>query len=164
MSKRTRPFLAYVLVFLHIFIGLNGLWGGGAFLLAPNGALMGMPLSTLGKAPFHDFFVPGLLLFTFLGVYPLAVAYSLWRVPAWRWPDAINPFKRIHWSWAASLAVGVIAVIWILFQVQWVSFSFLQAFILGWGVLIMLDTLLPGVRQYYTRDAGSLEVSAQPSR
>ncbi len=150
-AQRRRPLAVYVLVFLHIFLGLNGLLGGGAFLLQPNGSLLQMPLDNLGKSPFQDFTIPGLLLFAFLGVYPLAVAYSLWRRPAWRWPDAINPFKQTHWSWAASLAAGVIAIFWILVQVLWIPFWFLQAFILGWGVLIVLVTLLPGVRRYYIR-------------
>lgn len=147
-----RPFGVFLLIFLHVFLGLNGIWGGGSLMLAPDGRLLQMPLSNLQKAPFPNYFLPGLLLFLFLGVYSLAVAYSLWRRPAWRWPDAINPFKQMHWSWTASLAVGIIAVIWIAVQVQWIPFFFLQAFILSWGILIILVTLLPAVRRYYARE------------
>ncbi len=150
-SQARRPLVASVLICLHIFLGLNGLYGGGAFVLAPDGSLLKIPLSYLQGSPFHNFFIPGLLLLAFLGLYPLAVAYSLWKRPAWGWPEAINPFKQRHWSWAASLAAGAIAVVWILVQVQWIPSSFLQTFILGWGVLILLFTLLPGVRRYYTR-------------
>lgn len=149
-TEQRRPLADALLIFLHIFLGLNGLLGGGALVLAPDGSLLQMPVSNMAKSPFADFTIPGLLLFTFLGVYPLAVAYSLWKRPPWRWPDALNPFKRIHWSWAGSLAAGVIAILWIVVQVQWVTFSFLQTFILSWGVLIVLVTLLPGVRRYYT--------------
>jgi hypothetical protein len=148
-----RPLAASVLIFLHVFLGLNGLLGGGAFLLRPDGSLLQMPLDNLAKSPFPNFAIPGLLLFAFLGLYPLAVAYSLWKRPSWRWPDSLNPFRRVHWAWAGSLAAGVIAVAWILVQVLWIPFWFLQAFILGWGVLIILVTLLPGVRRYYTRAA-----------
>ncbi len=150
-SERRRPLGAYVLIFLHIFLGVNGLYGGGAFLLRPDGSLLQMPLSDLQNSPFHDFFIPGLLLLAFLGLYPLAVAYSLWKRPAWGWPNAINPFKQLHWSWAAALAAGAIAVVWILVQMLWIPFWFLQAFILAWGVLILIFTLLPGVRRYYMR-------------
>lgn len=45
------------------------------------------------------------------------VAYCLWRKPAWSWPDALNPAKKFHWSWAASLAAGIILLIWISVQV-----------------------------------------------
>jgi len=143
-----RPFVVSALIFLHIFLGLNGLAGGLAFVLAPDGHLLQMPFSHLSRTPFSSFLIPGLLLLFFLGVYPLAVAYSLWKRPSWRWADALNPFKQTHWSWAASLAAGVIAIIWIVVQIQWIPVGFLHIFILSWGVLILVVTLLPGVRLY----------------
>ena len=88
---------------LQAFLGLNGLLGGGAFLLAPDGHLLQMPFSHLKNTPFSSFLIPGLLLFLFLGVYPIAVAYSLWRRPAWRWPDALNPFKQLHYRHGGRL-------------------------------------------------------------
>lgn len=147
----TRPFAVSGLIFLQIFLGLNGLVGGGAFLLAPDGRLLQMPFSHLKNTPFSNFLIPGLLLFTFLGLYPMVVAYSLWKQPGWRWPDALNPFKRMYWGWAGSLAAGVIAIIWIVVQIQWIPVGFLHIFIVGWGILILLVTLIPGVRRYYQR-------------
>ncbi len=146
-----RPWTVSLLIFMNIFLGLNGLVGGIAFLLAPDGSLLQMPFSQLKNTPFPDFTIPGLLLFLVLGVYPFAVAYSLWTRPAWRWPDAINPFKETHWSWAGSLAAGAIAIIWIVVQVQWIQAGALHAFIFGWGVLILIVTLLPAVRGYFRR-------------
>ena len=143
-----RPSAVSALIFLQIFLGLNGLAGGLAFVLAPDGHLLQMPFSHLRNTPFSSFLIPGLLLLLFLGVYPLAVAYSLWKRPAWRWPDALNPFKLTHWSWAASMAAGVIAMIWIVVQIQWIPVGFLHVFIFGWGILILVVTLLPSVRRY----------------
>jgi hypothetical protein len=148
-QTKSRPFTVSLLIFLQIFLGLQGLLGGCAFLLAPDGHLIQMPFSHLKNTPFSDFLIPGLLLFTFLGMYPIAVAYSLWKQPAWRWPDVLNPFKQIHWSWAGSLAAGVIAMIWIIVQIQWIPVGFLHIFIFGWGVLILLVTVLPNVRRHY---------------
>jgi len=150
MNHRATPnrFGAKVLIFLHLFLGLNGLAGGGALMLAPDGRLLQMPLTALAPSPFADFLIPGLLLFLFLGVYPLIVAYSLWRLPDRHWPNALNPFRSRHWSWAASLSVGVTAIIWIIVQIQWIPPGFLHLFIFSWGVLILLTTCLPGVRQY----------------
>lgn len=146
-----RPFASSLLIFLQAFLGVQGLYGGIAFLLAPDGSLLGMPFSYLKSSPFTSFLLPGLLLFLFLGIYPIAVAYSLWARPDWPWPDALNPFKTMHWSWAASLAAGVIAMIWIIVQIQWIPPGFLHGFIFGWGVLILVVTLLPVVRRYYAR-------------
>jgi hypothetical protein len=152
-GKPRPPLVAYILIFLQTFLGLNGLAGGGAFILAPDGSLLKMPFSHLKNTPFSSFLIPGVLLLLFLGVYPLGVAYSLWKRPGWRWPAALNPFKGIHWSWADSLAAGVIALVWITVQIQWIQPGFLHAFIFGWGILILIVTLLPGVRQYYKRES-----------
>ena len=146
--KHSRPFSVSALFFLQIFLGLNGLMGGGAFLIAPDGRLLQIPVSYLNNTPFHNFLIPGLLLFMFLGVYPMFIAFSLWKQPVWRRPDLLNPFKQYHWSWTGSLTAGVIAMIWILVQIQWIPVGFLHIFVFSWGVLILLVTLLPVVRRY----------------
>ena len=145
-----RPFTVWMLILLQVLLGLGALAGGGAFLLAPDGHLIQMPLSNLKDTPFSDFLIPGVLLFTFVGIYPVAVAYGLWRRPGWRWPDILNPFKGNHWSWAGSLAAGMIVIIWITVQMLLLrSVAFLHVLYFGWGVLLLLITLLPNVRQYY---------------
>ncbi len=151
-QMKPRPFIVWVLIALHILLGINGVGGGGAFILAPDGSLMGMPLSFLDNSPFPDFLIPGIVLFISLGIFPLAVAFSIWALPAWRWPDRVNPFKQTHWSWAASIAVGVIAIVWIAVQVLIIPLSFLQILIFCWGVVILLLTLLPAARSYCSRN------------
>jgi hypothetical protein len=149
---KMRPFTGWLLILLQFLLAVGALFGGGAFLLAPDGHLIQMPLSHLENSPFSDFFIPGLFLFTFLGVYPLAVIYSLWKVPDWRWPEILNPFKHIHWSWAASLAAGVIVIIWITVEILWVPFGLVHILFYIWGAALLLLTLLPVVRRYYTRN------------
>ncbi len=149
-AKRT-PILLGILIFMQVFLGLNGVVGGAALLIAPDGRLLGMPLRQLRNSPFADFTIPGLLLLLFLGVYPLAVAFSLWKRPSWRWPNNLNPFQPMHWAWAASLVAGIIAMVWIAVQIQWIQPWPLHAFIFGWGALIVVVTLLPGVRNYFVR-------------
>ena len=153
MKERSRSMPASVrlLIFLLVFLGLNAIAAGGAFILAPDGRLIQMPLSNLKNSPFTDFLIPGILLFLFVGVYPFLVAYSLWKQPSWRWPEAINPFKGMHWSWAGSLAAGVALVIWITVQVQWITFGVLHAIFLVYGIVVLAVTLLPGVRRYCGR-------------
>jgi len=151
-SANRRPAPVWALIVLHVLLGVGAVVSGGMLLAAPDGHLMQMPLSMLEHSPFSDFLIPGAILFTLLGIYPLCVAYGLWKRPGWRWPDAINPFKGIHWSWAGSLAAGVIGVIWIVVEIITLrSFVFLQILYLVWGSVLILLTLLPVVRRYYTR-------------
>ena len=56
------------LLILLAFNALSALFGGSLFLARPDGSLFGMPLAMLADTPFHDFLVPGLILFTVLGL------------------------------------------------------------------------------------------------
>jgi hypothetical protein len=152
MKKQTNShsITVWLLILLQFLLGLGAFVSGGLLVLAPDGSLMQMPLSMLKYSPFSNFLIPGIILSTLLGVYPLAVTYSLWRKPAWRWPEAISPFKHLHWCWAASLASGVILLIWITVQVLMLqSIAFLHVLYFIWGWTLILLTLTTDVRQHY---------------
>jgi len=147
---KRRPFAVGLLIWLQVLLALGALAGGGTFILAPDGHVIQMPLSNLKDSPFKDFLIPGILLFTFVGLVPLAVAYSLWKRPSWRWPEAINPFRDTHWSWAGSLAAGAIIILWITVQVLLIrAVAFLHVLYWVWGVVLLVLTLLPSVRRYF---------------
>lgn len=148
MEKKNRTLLTWMVILLNLLLGIGALGGGGALILSPDGSLLGMPLSVMHGAPFKDFFIPGLLLFTFVGLFPCAVAYSLFKLPAWHWPNALNPFKQMHWSWAASLAAGIIVTIWITVEVSFTGAAALHFIYFTWGWLIVFLTLLKPVRGY----------------
>jgi len=151
MSTRTqpRPFAVWLLIALQFFLGLGALAGGACFILAPDGSIMHMPVSMISGSPFSSFLIPGIILFTVVGIYPVMVAYSLWQKPTWVWPNAINPFKQTHWSWAGSLAAGVIVLIWITVEVQFTGVGVLHFVYWAWGIVLIVLTLLPDVRKYY---------------
>ncbi len=151
-NTRTRPIAVRILIALLVLLGVGAVPSGFLLVIAPDGHLMQMPLSMLEHSPFSDFLIPGLILLILLGIYPLVVAYSLWKRPRWRWPDAINPFRATHWSWAAALAAGAILIIWIIVEMIMLrTVVFLHALCLGWGVAIVLLTVLPSVRRYCAR-------------
>ena len=144
----------WLLIALQFLLGLGALAGGGSLVAAPDGSLMQMPLSMLKYTPFSNFLIPGIILFTMSGIYPLAVGYSLWQKPNWRWPEMINPFKHMHWSWASSLASGVILLIWITTQVLMLrSIVFLHILYFVWGWVLILLTLIPEVRRQYIKES-----------
>jgi hypothetical protein len=151
MSKTStaHPFVVWVLIVLQFFLGVGALAGGGVLMAAPDGSIIHMPLSIIASSPFTSFFLPGLILFTVVGLFPVAVAYSLLMKPNWNWPNAINPFKKLHWSWAASLAAGVIVIIWITVEVQFMSVAGIHIVYWIWGLALIGLTLLKEVRKYY---------------
>src|SRR6202165_1455865 len=81
-TSRPLPGVARLAVVLEIFLGIGALFGGGVFLLAPDGHLLGMTTKTLAGSPFQSYLVPGILLFLFGGIAPLlAAAITLRRQP-----------------------------------------------------------------------------------
>lgn len=149
---RHKPFPVWLLILLQALLAISALIPGVLLALARDGSMLGLPLWLLKDSPFTDYLIPGIILFVFVGVYPSAVAYGLWQRPSWKFPDVINPFRRIHWAWAGSLASGVIVIVWIIVEVLMIrAVDFLHYFYIGWGLALMFLTLLPTVRRYYVR-------------
>lgn len=63
--KRIR-ITAIVLLF---FNAASAIWGGLGLIFDPSGKLMQMPLSMLRYSPFTNFLIPGIILFTFIGLF-----------------------------------------------------------------------------------------------
>ena len=144
----------HLMIALMLLLSVGALGGGAALIVGPNGSLLGLPLGLLAGTPFPDYLIPGTLLFSFLGVYPLVVTYALWRRPAWRLPDLLNPFRRLHWAWTAGLSVGIVLIVWIVSEMMLAGCCHpLQHLYFWWGVLMVGMAVLPPVRRYYVRDA-----------
>ena len=149
-SNTASPFVARILIFLLVFIGVGALISGPMLFLAPDGHLMKLSVDMLQGTPFTNFLIPGLVLFLFVGIFPILVSYGLLRQPSWQWAEAINVCKKYHWSWTAAWADGVIMLIWIIVETSLLGYvSFLQPVITAWGIAIITLTLLPNVRRYY---------------
>jgi hypothetical protein len=147
-----RSLSVWVLVILQFFLGFGAALGGGLLILAPDGHLMQMPLDMIRNTPFSTFLIPGILLFTFVGIYPLVVAYCLFKRPSWSLPDLVNPFKKMYFAWAASLLAGVVVIIWICVQMIMIrDISFLHIIYIIWGLAIILLTLSPGMHRIYLK-------------
>ena len=80
-SNRHRPTVLLITrgrimaIALLILTGLNALAVGTAFMVKPSGRGMRMTTDYLKYSPFRDFFFPGLLLFTFIGLFSVVVAF-----------------------------------------------------------------------------------------
>ena len=146
------PLMAWILVVLVFIIGLGALISGAMLFAAPDGRLLQMSTGILAGTPFSNYLVPGLILFGFLGVFPVFVGYGLLRQPRWTWPEALNPSKTVYWAWTASWAAGAVMMIWIAVETILLGFiSFLQPVIAAYGMVIIVLTLTPAVRIHYRR-------------
>ena len=149
---KKNSFSRYILLFLLLFQALSGLVGGFGLILNPGGEVIQMPVSLLDTSPFNNFFIPGLILFSLMGVYPSIVFYALIKRPQWKLFSALNIYKNRYWGWAGALYTGIMLILWIDFEILFIgyhTFLYLQTIYAFLGVLIVIFTLLPSVQYYY---------------
>ncbi|MDD4967867.1 MAG: hypothetical protein PHT07_00400 [Paludibacter sp.] len=146
---KTRNFLIFMLGFL----GVGAFGGGGVFILSPSGDMMGgMSISAIENSPFTSFLIPGIILFTVLGVMPLVLVYALLKKPNWRLPEYFNFFNDMHWSWTFSIYVGFALIIWI--QTEMIAMKMVHwshSLYMGIALVILFVTMLPQVRMQYKK-------------
>ncbi len=151
-TRHSRPAAVWALIGLLAFIGVGALISGAMLIVAPDGRLMQWTTSQLAGTPFANYLIPGLILFTLVGAFPLFTAYGLLKKPAWTWPDAINPSKAMHWAWSAAWAASVIMLVWIATETLLLGvISFLQPAIAIYGLAVIALSMLPGTRRYCAR-------------
>ena len=95
------------IIILHFFIGIGAMAGGIGAMLNPD-APMGMSVDLLSDSPFHNYFVPGLVLFFFIGVLNLV--------------SGILYIRKNHFGEYGSLYCGIIQIFFIIIQclILWV--------------------------------------------
>lgn len=140
-----RPFFLYLLFLLHLFLGLGAIYGGVMLLLKPDGSLLGMDTQWLANAPFNNYFIPGFLLFTMIGLLPLLTFVGLLLKPEWNWANTFNIYTNKHWAWTYSLYSGIIVITWITVQQVLTQYFWIQPVMNFTGLLIVIFTLTPSV-------------------
>jgi len=142
--------LYYFLCFLLLFLGLNAIMGGLLLMMKPDGSLMGMTLDWLQNAPFKNYFIPGLILFSTLGLFTLFTLAGLVFKMDQKWYNLLNVYKDRFWAWTYSLYIGIIAIIWITVQLVMTQYFWIQPVIIFNGVLIIISVMHPAVIKKFT--------------
>jgi len=65
-----------LLFILHAFVGIGAMGGGTMAILYPQGP-GGMPIDNLNNSPFIDYLIPGIILFTVIGLGNVFCAVSI---------------------------------------------------------------------------------------
>ena len=144
-----RPFVVWLLVISLIFLALGGIYGGVAMLADPSGNLLQMN-DVLPLLHVPNYVLPGLFLLFVMGLAPLLLTYGLLARPQWYWMDRLSQWSRHYWAWTGSLAIGLVLVIWLLIQGSLIGFRWPIQYVTATnGIVIILFSLIPGVRRYY---------------
>ena len=147
-----RPFVVFLLICLLALLGVGAVFGGAALIISPNGQLMGMPLSMLDNSCFTNFLIPGIILFSLLGVTPILLIFALVKTPQNKLAEFFNLYPDMHWAWTYSVYIGFALIIWI--QVEMIILEavyWLHTFYMFFAIAILVVSLLPGVRSRYRK-------------
>ncbi|MFT9494802.1 hypothetical protein [Anaerosolibacter sp.] len=108
-----------LLLVFHGFVGIGAIAGGWAAIVNPLEPL-GAPVDMLKNSPFENFFIPGLILFTVIGLGNILSALTIL-------------FKSKYQGYISSV-FGWALVIWIVVQcimIQGIHFLHILFFIIG---------------------------------
>jgi len=118
-------------IILLFFNGVSACLGGGALISDPSGRSIEMPLDMLKYSPFHNFLIPGLILFFELGIGSLIAG--------------IQVIRRIKSYSLYIIFIGAALTIWIITQILMIRGIHFLHFIFG-GIGIVL--LFLGIKQW----------------
>jgi len=135
---------------LLVFLGIGAIGGGGILIISPTGKLIGMPLSVLNKSPFELFLIPGIILFSVLGIAPTLLARAFYKKTDLKLAERLNFFKDMHWTWTFSIYMAFALIIWLQIEMQILSaVSWVHTFYMFLAGVIIFVALLPEVRKLY---------------
>ena len=140
------------------FLALGAIGGGIVLIISPDGELLGLPLSEFKNIPFTSYLIPGIILFSMLGVIPSLLIIALIKKPESKIAEQINIFNDMHWSWTYSIYIAFTLIGWIhieLIFLQGVVY-WLHTFYMFYAILIIIIALLPQMRYLYKKKS-SLE-------
>ncbi len=148
-TKMTRN----IFLILLGFLGLGAIGGGALLIISPTGELIGIPLSEFKNIPFDSYLIPGIILFSVLGLIPLSLIIALLKKPGSRLAEQFNVFKDMHWSWTYSIYIAFILIGWVHIQLIFLQSSvhWLHSFYLFFAIVIMIIALLPQIRSLYKK-------------
>ena len=150
MKNQTKSVFCYLLMITMAFQALSGLWGGLILMIYPSGKAMQLPLSFLANTPFNNFFIPGMILFLFIGVFPAYVTFLLVGSRQFNFLNKLNIYQDMQQAWTFSLFAGIISVLWMDFQIMLIGYGhYIQSIYAFIGVIIIMLTLVPSVKNYY---------------
>ncbi len=152
MKKMKRPITLWPLLFLLIFLGLGGLYGGMAMVIDPTGDLLQLT-DVVPLLPVSNYILPGLFLLIVMGLAPLFLIYALLTRPSWAWADALSRWSGHHWAWTGTLALGIALAVWLIVQGLLIGFKWAIQYITAInGFLIIVFELTPGIRKFYANE------------
>ena len=147
-TKSTRN----LLILLLAILGSGAIFGGGVFIISPSGKLFGMPLSMLKNSPFNNFLIPGIILFSVLGLVPVGLTLALLKKPKNKFAELFNFYTDMYWAWTYCIYLAFALIIWIQLEMTFLrAVHWSHTLYMFFAIAILFVALLPQVRSQYKK-------------
>jgi magnesium-transporting ATPase (P-type) len=111
-----------------------------------------MPLFLLEHSPFHNFLIPGIILFTVLGIVPVGVTIALIKKPVSAFAQFFNCYKDMYWAWTYCIYIAFALIIWIQTEMTFIrAVHWSHSLYMFFAVAIIFVALLPKIRSRYRK-------------
>ncbi len=132
---RSTPWIVWSFLTAVLFLGVTALFGGASLIIDPSGGRLMLPLKWLNETPFNNYLIPGIILFSILGLGSFIVMFGV--------------LTKKRWAWITSISIGVILIAWLLIQIYLIRQIHLLHFIYGaLAVLLIAISNHPEFRKY----------------
>jgi len=139
-----------ILIALLGFLSLGAFYGGIVLIISPDGSFFNMPSELLSNSPFKSFLIPGIILLTTFGIFPIFVIYGLIKKPESIIFNKLNLLYDYHFAWTFAIYIGFGQIIWINFQTLiFNSVDIMHTIYSSLGIIIICIALLPQTRKVY---------------
>ena len=148
-----------ILLFLLGFLALGAIGGGTVLIVSPSGELIGISLSEFKNIPFDSYLIPGIILFSILGIIPALLIIALIKKPESKTAELFNIYKDMHWSWTYCIYIAFTLIGWIHIELIFLqgAVHWLQTFYIFYAVLMIIVSLLPQIRNFYKKNSEKLD-------
>lgn len=108
--------LSYGILFgLHLFVGIGAMSGGLAAITSPQSP-MGVPVDILKNSPFSSFLIPGIILFTVIGLGNLFSAIMFhFKSPYQAYISSVFSWALVIWIIVQCIMLNSIVFLHVLF-------------------------------------------------
>jgi SNF family Na+-dependent transporter len=94
--------------------------------------------------------IPGIVLFTILGIAPLAVVFALIKRPNCKLAERFNLYRDMYWAWTYCIYVAFALIVWIQAQMFFLRAVHWAHMLYMFLSLVLLSVVLsPRVRAAY---------------
>jgi hypothetical protein len=139
-----------ILISLLGFLSLGAFYGGIVLIISPDGSFFNMPSDLLSNSPFKSFLIPGIILLTTFGIFPIFVIYGLIKKPDSKILNKLNLLYDYHFAWTFAVYIGFGQIIWINIQTLiFNSVDLIHTIYSSLGIIIICVALLPQTRKDY---------------